>query len=66
VTYSRRFEEFDACIRAGLDIERWQKGEYDRDLMARVVAWHRLSGMIEAHVEDARGRELERQSRRRK
>jgi len=49
-----------------LNIDLWQKAEYDRDLMARVVAWHRLSGMIEAHVEDARGRELERQSRRRK
>ena len=34
-------------------------GQYERDLMARTVAWYRLSGMIEAHVEDARNRMAE-------
>jgi len=34
--------------------------------MARTVAWYRLSGLIEAHVDDARNRMLEAQAKRRK
>ncbi len=63
ITTSRRYEEFDACIEAGLDPGRWMAGEYARDLMARVVAWYRLKASIEAHVEDARARAIERQQK---
>jgi hypothetical protein len=34
--------------------------------MARTVAWYRLSGMIDAHVDDARNKALESQAKRRK
>lgn len=66
ITYTYRFEHFEACVAAGLDIERWMTGGYDRSLMAQVVAWHRLRNMIDAHVEDARASHMERQAKRRK
>lgn len=63
IAYSSRFENFDACIRAGLDIERWQAGGYDRKLMAQVVAHSRLHSLIETHLDDARNRALTRKGR---
>lgn len=60
ITYSARFEQFAAAAKAGLDLGRWQAGDYDRGLMAQVVAWYRLEGLIDAHLEDARSRDLAR------
>ena len=66
ITFSARYEQIDAAIAAGMDLERWVGNKYDRRLMADVVAWHRLHGMIEAHLDDARARDYEKQSARRK
>jgi hypothetical protein len=60
ITYTARFESFDACVKAGLDLERWQAGGYERKLMAQVVAYNRLRGLIETHLDDARNRALKR------
>ena len=46
----------EACIRAGMDIERWVANDYDRKLMAQVVANYRLHHLVETHLEDARNR----------
>jgi hypothetical protein len=63
ITYSGRFEEFEACIAAGLRIDRWTSGGYDRALMAQVVAWHRLHSMMEAHIGDASSTQIERNAK---
>jgi hypothetical protein len=60
ISYSGRYEAFDACVEAGLDPERWANNDYDRKLMAQVVAHRRLSQLIEAHLEDARNRAMNR------
>jgi hypothetical protein len=64
ITYSARYEHFDAAIKAGLDIDRWLAGGYERALMADVVAWSRLNNLIEAHLEDARSRDMARRAAR--
>jgi hypothetical protein len=64
ITISSRYEQFEAAIKAGLDLERWRAGGYDRALMADVVAWSRLQGLIEAHLEDARSRDMDRRAAR--
>jgi hypothetical protein len=47
-------------VKAGLDVERWLAGGYDRRLMAMVVAYRRLDSLIETHLDDARNRALKR------
>jgi hypothetical protein len=53
---SKAFEEVEACVAAGMDIERWDdirpEVTYPRELKIKVIAWYRLRGMIEAHVGD--------------
>jgi hypothetical protein len=63
ITYTSRYESFDACVKTGLDVERWMAGGYDRKLMAQVVAYNRLSSLIETHLDDARSRALSRKGR---
>ena len=64
VEYSSRFEEWEACIEAGLDIERWENGEYENSFKAYVIAWHRLHNMVDTHVQDAAMTESKRRSKR--
>jgi len=44
---------FDAAVAAGLDLEKWDAGGYPRHVMARVIAWHKLKGLVEMHSQDA-------------
>ena len=53
VTYSSRFEEWESCIAAGLDIAKWEDNEYTSRLKGYVIAWYRVHNMIESHVQDA-------------
>ena len=53
ITYSLFYEEYDACIAAGLDVEKWEYGLYSRDFKERIIAWHQLSSLITAHSSDA-------------
>ena len=66
ITYSARYEQFEAAIKAGLDVERWMENGYDRGLMADTVAWYRLHGLIEAHLNDAQARDQERRAKAKK
>jgi hypothetical protein len=52
ITYSLTFEGYEACVWAGLDLERWANYQYDRLFMVKVVAQYRLHNMIEAHNAD--------------
>lgn len=53
ITYSPIFSEFEACVAAGLDLERWVNGEYERAFRAHVIAWHEGKHLIEAHTKAA-------------
>jgi len=53
ISYSLHFESWQACIAAGLDIERWENAGYPPQLMSSVVAWYRLSGLVQTHSRDA-------------
>jgi hypothetical protein len=53
ITYSQEFEGFEACVAAGLNIERWATGDYPIPFMAKIVAWYRLHNLIEIHKADA-------------
>lgn len=53
ISYSLAYEEFDACIAVGLDLEKWQEGGYSKELKAQAMAWHRLKKLIRAHTDQA-------------
>lgn len=57
------FEGWEACIEAGLDIEKWHRNEYDRQLMAKVIAWYRLHHLVEAHSQDKAIEDQKREAR---
>ena len=64
ITYADSFKEINACVAAKLDYSVWRSGGYSRSLMDEVLAWHDLSRLIEAHIEDAKAVEMKRQSKR--
>ena len=56
ITFSGHFEEWEACVEAGLDIERWETSlpkPYSSTLKASTIAWYRLRGFINNHVSEA-------------
>jgi len=60
------FEEYEACISARLDIERWEAGDYPIWLKANVIARYRLHGLIENHAQDAQNKKMKADSKRKK
>ncbi len=52
------YEAWCAAVEAGLDLERWDRGEYDRGFMERTIAWHRRRNQIRQHEEDAVSRAM--------
>jgi len=53
ITHSDKFLEWEACIAARLDINKWENGEYDRKIMAGAVAWYVDHLLVEQHNADA-------------
>lgn len=58
-----KFSEFEACIAAGLDIERWDNFGYTNELKADVIAWHHLHNQVVVHSEDAVQRKMARKGK---
>jgi len=48
-----KFAEYEACITAGLDLDKWVNRKYSKMFMADVVAWYQLHGLVESHRQDA-------------
>jgi len=69
ITYSQTFEFWAAATNANLDLWRWEQGLYPRWFMAKVVAFYRLSNLVEAHKSQAvvakQKREAKKRGRRR-
>lgn len=61
IEYAPSFAEWEAAVAAGLDLWQWETGQYPVWFRARVLAWHRLHGLVRLHTQDA----VERKARRR-
>lgn len=53
IQYSQGFGEWEACVAAGLDLDKWENGLYAVDFKCRVLAWHRLHNLVQLHTADA-------------
>lgn len=53
IDYTLGFAEIEACVAAGLDLEKWESGIYSADFKNRIIAWHRLRGLVSLHTQDA-------------
>lgn len=56
ISYSMEYAGWDAAIAAGAtltELERWDRREFAKEFMAKVVAWHQNHIAIGNHLEDA-------------
>jgi hypothetical protein len=53
ITHEQRYLEWEACIAARLDIERWENGGYKKEFMAAAVVWYLDHILVEQHSIDA-------------
>lgn len=53
ISFSPAFEQWQAATAAGLDMWKWESGEYPKWFMAKVVAWHRGHVQVNNHTQDA-------------
>jgi hypothetical protein len=58
ISYSMQYTEWEACVAAGLDLYRWEHRGYPKRFMAKVVAFHNLRNLVEAHVENAKAKAM--------
>lgn len=62
------FPIFDAAVAAGAtldELEKLERGEYSKQFLVVLLAWHEVKKTIELHVEDARARAMERKAKKR-
>jgi hypothetical protein len=57
------FVNWSAAKSAGLDLYRWDTGDYPVWFMARVVAHYELDNMVTAHVQRAANKKAEANAR---
>lgn len=53
ISYSLTYEEWEACIECGLDLERWVNNDYPLPFKAQVVAFNRCRQLVRLHIDDA-------------
>ena len=57
IQYGFSFAEWEAMVAAGATLSEalaWERGEiFPPWFKARVIAWHRLRGLVQSHVHDA-------------
>jgi hypothetical protein len=63
IGYSVSFGEWEAAHAAGLDLWKWEQGEYPRWFRTRVIAWHNMHSLIELHKQDALSRSMKAKSK---
>ena len=61
-----QYQEWEACLAAGLDLHNWEQNLYPHTFKAKVVAFSNLRKLVEAHVEDAKAKALEKKSKRKR
>lgn len=63
ITYSDAYREIEACVAAGLDYSKWLNREYSIEVMANVMTWHTMKGLIDAHIENEKSRAIKKSSK---
>lgn len=63
IGYGMLFKEFEACVEAGLSLEKWMACDYDLDFKAHVVAWWGLRKLVAGHSSDAEAASIKSKSR---
>jgi hypothetical protein len=58
------FTEWEACVATGLDLFNWERNLYPKSFKTKVLAFHGLRKLVEAHVEDAKAKAFEQKSKR--
>lgn len=58
------YAEWDACLGCGLNLWKWENGEYNQKFMTKVMAFWKLHNLIGTHTQDAINKESEKQSKR--
>lgn len=53
ISHSGHFTEWQAGTAAGLDMWKWENGEYPARFKAKVIAWYESKVQIDLHVADA-------------
>ncbi len=66
IRYSLSFEQYEAVKAAGLDLWKWENNEYPKWFKAKVIAHHRLTGLIENNRNDAVAKDAKRKAKKRK
>ena len=66
ISYAMQFTEWEACVAARLDLHKWETNVYPHTFKAKVVAFSNLRKLVEAHVEDAKAKALEKKSKRKR
>lgn len=57
------FTEWEACVATGLDLLKWEYRLYPHKFMAKVVAFYNLRKLVDAHVEDAKAKAIEKKAK---
>lgn len=63
ITASGHFAQWEACIAAGLDPSRWDRGLYPKRLMAKTLAWYEGHELVEQHKQAALAKDAERKAK---
>ena len=53
------FAEWMACLGCGLDLWKWETGQYPKEFKVRVLAFYSLKNLVDMHVQDAEQRYVE-------
>lgn len=64
IQYSLDFEGYEAAVEAGLDLQRWEEGNYPPHFMAKTIAWYRNHNALKQHMEDAVARVMKQRAKR--
>lgn len=63
ITASMAFTEWEACVAAGLDPARWDRGLYPPQVRAKVLAWYEAHILAEQHKQSALAKDAERRAK---
>lgn len=66
INHSIYFELWDSMVMAGAtidELERMDRGEYDRKFLAKIIAYRRGKLEIERHSQDAVSRDMKKRNR---
>ena len=55
--------EWEAAHAAGLDLNKWEEGEYSPSFKAKVIAWHSRHVELDLHRQDAVARAAARKAK---